>query len=183
MGKLLNPQSSACGRGSSFERGEAVTRHSWWGPGGSACCGRTASRLLSPFRFITSANRVLLPLVREKTQVSFPTIKRFPREGLYPAEPSRGESLLLLVSTTFCSVSCVDCASACMQLWLTVGRRRMASFLPLSLRPGRKGNSWQRGQVSFVRGYLWVLPSSLKKSPSQVVVDCDLLPTGTAGNG
>lgn len=75
MGQLLNPRSSACGRGCSFERGQAVARHLWWGPGGSACCGRTASRLLSPFPFITLANCVLLPLVREKTQVSFPTIK------------------------------------------------------------------------------------------------------------
>lgn len=68
MGQLLNPRSSACGRGCSFERGQAVARHSWWGPGGSACCGRTASRLLFPFQFITLANCVLLPLVREKTQ-------------------------------------------------------------------------------------------------------------------
>lgn len=49
---------------------------------------------------------------------------------LYPTEPSRGESLLLLVSTVFCSVSCVNCATACIQLWLTVGRSDVTLFLP-----------------------------------------------------
>lgn len=53
--------------------------------------------------------------------------------------------------------------------------------------PGCKGNSWCRGQVSLSAGNLWVLPSSPhllpKKSPSQVAVDCNLLPARTAGNG
>lgn len=50
----------------------------------------------------------VLPLIWEKTMVSSPAIKLFIGEIMYPTELSWGSTLLLLVSTMFCLLSCVN---------------------------------------------------------------------------
>lgn len=124
---------------------------------------------------------------REKTKVSIPGIKLFVREMLYAMELSWGDTLLLLVSAVCCSLSCAGCAAAHILIWLTVERRHVALFLPLSWVPWLQEEQLAKRSSFFVSWEL-VGPSFLphllqNKSPSQVALHCNLLPAGTAGNG